>query len=130
MKCISSKVFPLIILLMVSSEVLIAQNDEVFMIVEQPAKPEGGYEEFYKYVQSMLKYPAEARRDGIEGRVYVQFVVDTNGDLTEVQVVKGIGGGCDLEAHTVISSAPRWHAAEHRGKRVKQRIILPITFKL
>lgn len=104
--------------------------EEVFMIVEDPATPPGGYEAFYKYVADKLKYPAQARRMGIEGKVYVQFVVDKDGTLTEVQAVKGIGAGCDEEAVRVIKGAPKWSPPKQRGKPVKQRIILPITFRL
>lgn len=104
--------------------------DEIFQIVEDPATPPGGYQAFYDYVGKKLKYPAQARRMGIEGKVYVQFVVDRDGTLTDVQAVKGIGAGCDEEAVRVIKGAPKWSPPKQRGKAVKQRIILPITFKL
>lgn len=104
--------------------------DEVFTIVEDAATPPGGYQAFYEYVGKKMKYPAQARRMGIEGRVYVQFVVDKDGTLTEVQAVKGIGAGCDEEAVRVLKGAPKWSPPKQRGKPVKQRIILPITFKL
>ncbi len=104
--------------------------DEVFQIVENPAEPPGGYAAFYQMVQKRMNYPAQARRMGIEGKVYVQFVVDKDGSLTEVQAVKGIGAGCDEEAVRVIQGMPKWSPPKQRGKPVKQRIILPITFKL
>ncbi len=104
--------------------------DEIFQIVEDPAMPPGGYQAFYDYVGKKMKYPAQARRMGIEGKVYVQFVVDRDGTLTDVQAVKGIGAGCDEEAVRVIQGAPKWSPPKQRGKPVKQRIILPITFKL
>ena len=104
--------------------------EEIFTIVEESAMPPGGYSAFYEFVQKKMKYPAQARRMGIEGKVYVQFVVDKDGTLTDVQAVKGIGAGCDEEAVRVIQSAPKWSPPKQRGKPVKQRIILPITFKL
>ncbi|MEP2771276.1 MAG: energy transducer TonB [Fulvivirga sp.] len=104
--------------------------EEIFTIVEESAMPPGGYSAFYEFVQKKMKYPAQARRMGIEGKVYVQFVVDKDGSLTNVQAVKGIGAGCDEEAVRVIQSAPKWSPPKQRGKPVKQRIILPITFKL
>jgi protein TonB len=104
--------------------------DQVFLIVEEPATPPGGYEAFYKYISDNLKYPAQARRMVIEGRVYVQFVVDKDGSLTEVQSVKGIGAGCDEEAVRVIKGAPKWSPPKQRGKPVKQRIVVPIVFQL
>jgi len=104
--------------------------DEIFTIVEQqPAFP-GGMSAFYQFVQKKMKYPSQARRMGIEGKVFVQFVVDKAGNITEVTAVKGIGAGCDQEAVRVIKSSPKWKAGKQRGKTVKVRMILPITFKL
>jgi protein TonB len=104
--------------------------DEVFTIVEQQPEFPGGMGAFYQFVQSKLKYPSQARRMGIEGKVFVQFVVDKQGNITEVQAVKGIGAGCDEEAVRVIKGSPKWAAGKQRGKSVKVRMILPITFKL
>ena len=104
--------------------------DEIFTIVEDQPTPEGGMAAFYQYVQKNLKYPAQARRMGIEGKVFVQFVVDRDGTLTEVKAVKGIGAGCDEEAESVIRSSPKWKPGKQRGRSVKVRMILPITFKL
>ena len=104
--------------------------DEVFIIVEQQPEFPGGMGAFYQYVHKKLKYPSQARRMGIEGRVFVQFVVDKKGNITEVQAVKGIGAGCNEEAVRVIKSSPKWKAGKQRGKAVKVRMILPITFKL
>ena len=104
--------------------------DEVFTIVEQQPVYPGGMRAFYQFVQKKLKYPSQARRMGIEGRVFVQFVVDKKGNITEVVAVKGIGAGCDAEAERVIKSSPKWKAGKQRGKAVKVRMILPITFKL
>ena len=104
--------------------------DEIFTIVEDQPTPEGGMAAFYQFVQKNLKYPAQARRMGIEGKVFVQFVVDKDGTLTEVKAVKGIGAGCDEEAVRVIEGAPKWKPGKQRGRSVKVRMILPITFKL
>ncbi len=106
------------------------EADEIFTIVEDQPLPIGGMSAFYQFVQKKLKYPAQARRMGIEGKVYVQFVVDKDGRLTEVQAVKGIGAGCDEEAVRVIKQAPRWKPGKQRGRSVKVRMILPITFRL
>jgi periplasmic protein TonB len=104
--------------------------EEVFTIVEEGATPDGGYPAFYEFVKNNLKYPSQARRMNIEGKVYVQFVVDKDGKLNEIKVIKGIGGGCDEEAARVIGLAPKWKAGKQRGKPVKQRIVMPIAFKL
>ncbi|NJN26050.1 MAG: energy transducer TonB [Cyclobacteriaceae bacterium] len=106
------------------------EAEQIFTIVEDQPTPEGGMAAFYQFVQKNLKYPAQARRMGIEGKVFVQFVVDKDGSLTEVQAVKGIGAGCDEEAVRVIEEAPKWKPGKQRGRSVKVRMILPITFKL
>lgn len=104
--------------------------DEIFLVVEQSAVPVGGYETFYKYVNDRLTYPAQARRMRIQGRVFIEFVVDRDGSLTNVVVVKGIGAGCDEEAQKIIQESPPWTPGKQRGKPVRQRMVLPITFKL
>lgn len=104
--------------------------EEIFTIVEDQPAPQGGMGAFYQYVAKKLKYPNQARRMGIEGKVFVQFVVDKDGTITDVQAVKGIGAGCDEEAVRVISSSPKWKPGKQRGRPVKVRMILPITFKL
>ena len=104
--------------------------DEIFTIVEEGAEPNGGMAAFYKYVSKNMKYPNQAKRMGIEGKVYVQFVIDKDGSVTDVQAVKGIGAGCDEAAVKVVSASKKWKPGKQRGRPVKQRIILPITFKL
>jgi len=104
--------------------------DEIFTIVEQqPAFP-GGMGAFYQFVQKKMKYPSQARRMGIEGKVFVQFVIDPTGKLTEVKAVKGIGAGCDEEAVRALKEAPKWIPGKVGNINVGVRMILPITFKL
>ncbi len=104
--------------------------DEIFTIVEDPASPKGGMPAFYKYIGDKMKYPAQARRMGIEGKVFVEFVIGKDGSISDVKAVKGIGAGCDEEAVRVVQAAPSWSPGKQRGKSVKQRMVLPITFKL
>jgi protein TonB len=104
--------------------------DEIFYVVEQNATTNGGLEGFYKYVNSVIKYPAQARRMQIEGRVFVEFIVDRSGNITDVVAVKGIGAGCDEEAIRVVKNSPQWTPGKQRGKPVRQRMVLPITFKI
>ncbi len=99
-------------------------------LVETQPEPLGGMAAFYQYVQKNLKYPAQARRMGIEGKVFVQFVVDKDGSLINVKAVKGIGAGCNEEAVRVIKNAPKWKPGKQRGREVKVKMILPIIFKL
>nr|WP_246205964.1 energy transducer TonB [Fulvivirga aurantia] len=104
--------------------------EEIFTIVEDPPAPEGGLQAFFKYVGEEINYPAGARRLGIEGKVFVQFVVNTDGSLTDVVVIKGIGGGCDEEAIRVIKNAPHWAPGKQRGQPVRVRMMIPIFFTL
>lgn len=104
--------------------------DEIFSVVEETAAPKGGLPAFYKYIGEKMKYPAQARRMGVEGRVFVQFVIGKDGSINDVKVIKGIGAGCDEEASRVMQGAPSWNAGKQRGKPVKQRYTLPIIFKL
>lgn len=104
--------------------------DEIFTIVEQQPSPVGGIKAFYDYVSSNIKYPSRATRMGLEGRVFVEFVVEKDGSLTDIKVVKGIGGGCDEEAVRVISSAPKWNPGKQRGQEVRVRMVMPILFRI
>jgi len=104
--------------------------DEIFQFVEDQPSPLGGMKAFYAYVGKNMKYPAQARRMGIEGKVYVTFVVGKDGALTDVKVLKGIGAGCDMEAIRVLSGAPKWKPGKQRGRPVRVRMQLPIIFKL
>ena len=106
------------------------EADEIFQFVEDQPAPQGGMAAFYKYVNKNIKYPSQARRMGIEGKVYVTFVVDKDGTITDVKVLKGIGAGCDEEAVRVLRGAPKWKPGKQRGRPVKVRMQLPITFKL
>jgi protein TonB len=106
------------------------ESDEIFLVVEENAQPRGGISEFYRYVAENIKYPGQARRMRVEGRVYVEFIVGKDGKIFDATTVKGIGAGCDQEAERIIMSAPAWNPAKQRGKPVKQRMVLPITFKL
>lgn len=106
------------------------ETDEIFTVVEESATPKGGMQAFYKFVGEKIKYPAQARRMGIEGRVFVEFVINKDGSLSDVRSIKGIGAGCDEEAVRIVQSAPSWNPGKQRGKAVKQRYTLPIIFKL
>ncbi len=106
------------------------ETDQIFTIVEESATPKGGMAAFYKFVGDKIKYPPQARRMGIEGRVFVEFVIGKDGRLSEVRAIKGIGAGCDEEAVRIVQSAPPWNPGKQRGKPVKQRYTLPIIFKL
>ena len=103
--------------------------EQIFEVVEEQPTPEGGMEAFYKFIQKELRYPAQANRMGVEGRVFVQFIVDEKGNVSEVKAVKGIGAGADEEAVRVIKQT-KWNPGKQRGRAVKVRMIMPVLFKL
>ncbi len=102
----------------------------IFTVVEETAAPVGGMGAFYAYVGKKIKYPAQAKRMGIEGKVFVEFVIEKDGSITDVKAIKGIGAGCDEEAVRILQSAPNWKPGKQRGKPVRQKMVLPISFKL
>jgi len=104
--------------------------DEIFDVVETMPTPPGGMEGWNKYLSKNLKYPTQARRMGIEGTVYVVFVVNTDGSIQDVDILRGIGGGCDEEAMRVVKNAPAWTPGKQRGRPVRVKMRLPIRFKL
>lgn len=95
----------------------------------QPEFP-GGQAAMNKFITSNIQYPAAAKDKGIEGTVVVQFVVEEDGRLTNVEVRKKIGGGCDEEAVRVIQKMPKWKAGIKAGKKIRCRYTVPISFKL
>jgi protein TonB len=104
--------------------------DEIFTIVEDQPEFPGGMSAFYAYIGERMKYPSQARRMGIEGRVYVEFIVDKDGSVTNVRAVKGIGAGCDEEAERVMKNVPKFKPGKQRGRSVRVKMVLPIYFKL
>lgn len=95
----------------------------------QPEFP-GGEEELKKYVSSNIKYPEEALKNNVEGRVSVSFYVDTLGRVKDIQVLKGIAYGCDEEAIRIVKSMPKWTPATLDNKPVRIQMSLPIVFSL
>jgi protein TonB len=105
-------------------------GDQIFTVVEQMPAFEGGLAAMAKFIGKNLKYPSAARRMGIEGQVFVQFVVDEQGAISEVKTIKGISAECDREAERVIKLMPAWKPGKQNGKPVKVRFVLPVRFKL
>lgn len=101
------------------------EDEEVFVMVEHMPELKGGLEG----IQKQINYPDMARKAGIEGRVYVQFVVTPKGNVENAKVVRGIGGGCDKEALRVVRNA-NFRPGMQRGKPVPVRMSLPIVFQL
>lgn len=107
-----------------------APTDEIFLIVEAPPSFTGGEEALIRFVVKNLKYPSQARRMGIEGRVFVKCIIEKDGAVTNAHVIKGIGGGCDEEAVRVISLLPKFNPGKQRGHAVRVSMVFPIVFRI
>ena len=103
---------------------------EIFTIVEEMPEFPGGMTKLADYLAKNIKYPQMARESGIQGRVFVQFVVEPDGSVSNVAVMRSLGGGCDEEAMRVVKSMPKWKSGKQRGKPVRVSYILPVNFKL
>ena len=101
---------------------------EIFTIVEEQPTFGAGEEARQKFLGENIKYPDLARENGIQGTVYVTFVVEPDGTISNVQVLKGIGAGCDEEAMRVVKLMPKWTPGKQRGKNVRVKINMPIKF--
>jgi len=103
---------------------------EIFTVVEESPSFPGGDEARIRFLTENIKYPQIARESSIQGTVYVTFVVEKNGNVTDVRVLRGIGGGCDEEAVRVIKAMPKWSPGKQRGKPVRVQFNMPIKFTL
>jgi protein TonB len=90
----------------------------------------GGEDALNAYLSKNIKYPKQANENGVQGRVVLQFVVNEDGDISDIKVVRGIGSGCDQEAMRVVNSMPKWKPGKQNGKAVKVSFSLPILFEL
>ncbi|HAW59166.1 MAG TPA: energy transducer TonB [Bacteroidales bacterium] len=106
------------------------EEQEIFTIVESMPEFPGGEEARMKFLLQNIKYPQIARESGIQGVVYVTFVVEPDGSITNVKVIRGIGGGCDEEAVRVVKMMPKWIPGNQRGKPVRVQFNMPIKFTL
>jgi TonB family protein len=90
----------------------------------------GGQKALAMFLASRLRYPAKARENRIQGKVYIGFVIENNGSLSEFKVIRGIGSGCDEEAIRVLKLSPNWKAGIMNGSPVRTSYTLPISFQL
>lgn len=105
-------------------------NGEIFTVVQHHPEFPGGMKELSEYLGKNLKYPEAARKANAQGRVFVNFVVTKTGEITDINLLKGIGYGADEEAMRVVAQMPRWKPARQNGQVVNVRYNLPINFQL
>lgn len=105
-------------------------EEKVFTVVEQNPEFPGGQSEMYKYLSKNMRYPSQASRANVSGKVFLTFVVNTDGSIQDVSVLKGLGFGCDEEAMRVVKAMPKWKPGKQSGRSVRVKFNLPISFQL
>lgn len=105
-------------------------EDVIFTVVEDQAEFPGGQDSLMKFLAANIHYPQAAKEKGIRGRVIITFIVEKDGSLSNIKVLRDIGDGCGDEAIRVVKLMPKWKPAKQRGKNVRQQFVLPITFRL
>ena len=106
-------------------------EEEIFVVVESMPEFPGGAQEMMKFIAENIKYPVIAQENGIQGRVICQFVIEKNGSVTDIQVVRSSGdASLDKEAERVIKNMPKWKPGKQRGKPVRVKYTIPVAFRL
>ena len=109
----------------------IPESDRIYIQVDEAPEFPGGVAKLLEYVQKNIRYPVMARENGITGKVLVGFIIEQDGSISNVKVIKGIGGGCDEEAVRVVQSLPKFaNPGKIDGEPVRVQYTLPIMFAL
>lgn len=103
---------------------------EIFMIVEEMPEFPGGTEALQKYLAQSVRYPVIAQENGIQGRVYIQFVINQNGEVTNADILRGVDPSLDREALRVVEAMPKWKPGKQRNRPVRVSYTVPINFVL
>ena len=111
-------------------DILLSEEPGVMVTSEKMPEYPGGQEAMMKFLSKNIQYPASALENNKQGVVYVQFVVDIDGSITNTKVIRGFDADCDAEALRVVNLMPNWTPGEQDGKKVKVRFNLPIRFAL
>lgn len=108
----------------------VVEDNTPFLTVEVNPSFVGGLSEMYKFLSKTLKYPSAAQRNNVEGRVYLNFIVERDGSITDINVLKSVGFGCDEEAVRAVKLMPKWTPGKQNGRNVRVKYTIPVTFKL
>lgn len=109
---------------------LIPKNDTIYKVVEQLPEYPGGTAKMLTFISENIKYPQSAMEKGIEGKCYIQFVIDVDGSITNVELLRGFDEECDAEALRVVNLMPKWKPGKKDGKPVRVNYLIPVAFKL
>ena len=107
-----------------------SKEEEIFIFVEQEPEFPGGENAMYQFLSSNLVYPKAARENGIQGKVFIEFIVEKNGQIDSIRVIRSVSPELDAEAVRVISMMPKWKPGKQKGENVRARFRLPINFQL
>lgn len=110
--------------------VVAKKNQQVFDVVEKMPEYPGGQAALFEYLSTNVKYPADAEKKKVEGRVLVTFIVNTDGSITDIELVRKAFPSLDAEAVRVISGMPKWIPGEQKGQKVRVKYTVPLTFRL
>ena len=110
--------------------VVAEKNQQVFDVVEQMPEYPGGFQALFEYLGQNVKYPEDAEKQKVEGRVLANFVVETDGSISNVKVIKPAFPSLDAEAVRVLSAMPKWKPGMQSGKVVRVKFTVPINFSL
>ena len=114
----------------VSENENIVKEDSIYRVLDPMPGFPGGEDARIKFLAKNMKYPEKAIKEGIQGRVFVSFVIEKNGETSNIKLLRGIGGGCDEEAMRVVSIMPPWEPGLHEGKPVRVQFNMPFLFNL
>ena len=106
------------------------EEEQIFVVVEEMPEFPGGELALRKYIASSIKYPTIAQENGIQGKVFVNFVVDRDGSISGAKIARGVDPSLDKEALRVIGTLPKWKPGKQRGKTVRVSYTVPISFQL
>ncbi len=137
----TATLFPCMFFLLACQEQIIAQqdkprpaqvseSDEIYLVVDEVPTYQGGHEKMSEFISQNMKYPEKARKEIAQGTVFVEFIVEKNGTVSEAAVLKGVSKECDEEALRVVKILSPWNPGKQSGKAVRVKFVLPIKFKL
>lgn len=107
-----------------------SQSPEIFTVVEETPSFVGGQAAMYQFLSKNLKYPEVALEANTQGTVYISFIVEVDGVISNATIKRDIGNGCGVEALRVVKLMPKWNPGKQKGKAVRTQFVLPVTFKL
>ena len=113
-----------------TSIIIVKENNVIYVAAEMMPEFPGGQAELMKYLSSNIRYPSIAMEENIQGRVIASFVVEIDGKISNIEIVRGLGGGCDEEVIRIIKNMPKWKPGKNRGETVRVKFALPVKFSL